>query len=87
MYKLTLGYFFRDVQNFHTSVAAWMVEMESTFERGKNLMEDLNNKCVLFIQVISDWSVITKFSLNRFLCSFELVYRLNLFEQLFMKGR
>lgn len=40
----------RDVQNFHTTVMAWMVEMESAMTRA-NLMEDLNNRCVLFIQV------------------------------------
>ncbi|XP_069101114.1 WASH complex subunit 4-like isoform X2 [Argopecten irradians] len=40
----------KDVQNFHTSVSAWMVEMESSMTRGKTLMEDLNNRCVLFIQ-------------------------------------
>ena len=40
----------RDVQNFHTIVMAWMVEMESAMTKG-NLMEDLNNRCTLFIQV------------------------------------
>ncbi|XP_052679123.1 WASH complex subunit 4-like isoform X3 [Crassostrea angulata] len=39
----------KDVQNFHTTVMAWMVEMESAMTKA-NLMEDLNNRCVLFIQ-------------------------------------
>jgi hypothetical protein len=42
--------FFRDVQNFHTNVSAWMVEMDSAVTQ-KSLMEDLNNKCVIFIKV------------------------------------
>ncbi|XP_071139375.1 WASH complex subunit 4-like isoform X2 [Mytilus edulis] len=39
----------RDVQNYHTTVSAWMIEMDSNISQ-KSLMEDLNNKCVLFIQ-------------------------------------
>ncbi|XP_059151833.1 WASH complex subunit 4-like isoform X4 [Physella acuta] len=40
----------RDVQTLSTSVAAWMVRMETTFEKGGTLMEDLNNRCIVFIQ-------------------------------------
>ncbi|XP_056000960.1 WASH complex subunit 4-like isoform X5 [Ostrea edulis] len=40
----------RDVQNFHTAVMAWMVEMESSMSKSNSLMEDLNSRCVLFIQ-------------------------------------
>ncbi|CAL1541419.1 unnamed protein product [Lymnaea stagnalis] len=40
----------RDIQMYSTAVAAWMVRMESSLERGSTLMEDLNNRCVLFIQ-------------------------------------
>ncbi|XP_061187838.1 WASH complex subunit 4-like isoform X2 [Saccostrea echinata] len=40
----------KDVQNFHTTVMAWMVEMESSMSKTNSLMEDLNHRCVLFIQ-------------------------------------
>ncbi|XP_055882277.1 WASH complex subunit 4-like isoform X2 [Biomphalaria glabrata] len=39
----------RDLQTYSTTVAAWMVRMESSLDGG-TLMEDLNNRCVLFIQ-------------------------------------
>lgn len=41
------------MQALSTQVAAWMVRMESNLSRGNTLMEDLNNRCMLFLQVIS----------------------------------
>lgn len=40
----------RDMQALSTQVAAWMVRMESNLSRGNTLMEDLNNRCMLFLQ-------------------------------------
>ncbi|XP_041350230.1 WASH complex subunit 4-like isoform X3 [Gigantopelta aegis] len=40
----------RDVQTYSAQVTAWMVRMESNLSRGSTLMEDLNNRCLLFIQ-------------------------------------
>ncbi|ESO99519.1 hypothetical protein LOTGIDRAFT_113446 [Lottia gigantea] len=40
----------RDIQVYSTQVSAWMVKMESNLARGGTLMEDLNNRAVLFIQ-------------------------------------
>nr|KAG5706407.1 hypothetical protein BaRGS_033168 [Batillaria attramentaria] len=40
----------REMQSYTTQVSAWMVRMESNLARGNTLMEDLNNRCVLFIQ-------------------------------------
>jgi hypothetical protein len=41
------------MQTYSSQVAAWMVRMESNLARGNTLMEDLNNRCTLFIQVSS----------------------------------
>ncbi|KAH3860383.1 hypothetical protein DPMN_023281 [Dreissena polymorpha] len=43
----------RDVQAYHATVTAWMVEMETNVPRGKTLMEDLQSRSSLFIQVNS----------------------------------
>ncbi|XP_052261533.1 WASH complex subunit 4-like isoform X2 [Dreissena polymorpha] len=40
----------RDVQAYHATVTAWMVEMETNVPRGKTLMEDLQSRSSLFIQ-------------------------------------
>ncbi|XP_067685139.1 WASH complex subunit 4-like isoform X2 [Haliotis asinina] len=40
----------KDIQTYSTQVSAWMVKMESNLSRGATLMEDLNNRAVLFIQ-------------------------------------
>jgi len=40
----------KDVQAVHVQVSAWMVRMESNLSRGSTLLEDMNNKCALFIQ-------------------------------------
>ena len=42
---------YREAQNMHITVCAWMVKMESNLSRGGTLIEDLNHRCVLFIQV------------------------------------
>ncbi|XP_053377942.1 WASH complex subunit 4-like isoform X3 [Mercenaria mercenaria] len=39
-----------DVQAFHATVTAWMVEMETSLPRGKTLMEDLHSRSLLLIQ-------------------------------------
>jgi len=40
----------KDIQAYSSSVAAWMVRMESNLHRGNTLMEDLDQRCMLFIQ-------------------------------------
>jgi len=40
----------RDAQMYYIQVCTWMVQMESSLSRGKTLLDDLNNRCVLFIQ-------------------------------------
>jgi len=42
---------YRDVQAFHATVTAWMVEMETSLQKGKTLMEELIARSTLFIQV------------------------------------
>ena len=42
---------FRDVQAFHATVTAWMVEMECNLARGKTRFEDLRSHSMSFIQV------------------------------------
>lgn len=40
----------RDLQTYNANIASWMVRMESNMEKGDSLMDNLNYRCVLFIQ-------------------------------------
>ncbi|CAH1784090.1 unnamed protein product, partial [Owenia fusiformis] len=40
----------RDAQIMYLQVSAWMVKMESNLSKASTLIEDLNNRCTLFIQ-------------------------------------
>ncbi|XP_078001541.1 WASH complex subunit 4-like [Glandiceps talaboti] len=40
----------RDVQQLNMLVASWMVKIESNLSKGKTLVQELNNRCTLFIQ-------------------------------------
>ncbi|XP_070557659.1 WASH complex subunit 4-like isoform X2 [Ptychodera flava] len=40
----------RDVQQLHMLVSSWMVKIESNLSKGKTLVQELNNRCTLFIQ-------------------------------------
>ncbi|CAE1304616.1 MRT43 [Acanthosepion pharaonis] len=40
----------RDIQAYYNQVGAWMVNMESNMNRGNTVMQDLNNRCNLFLQ-------------------------------------
>ncbi|XP_052780074.1 WASH complex subunit 4-like isoform X2 [Mya arenaria] len=40
----------REVQAYHATVTAWMVDMENSLPRGKTLMEDLTSRSTLFMQ-------------------------------------
>jgi len=42
----------KEAQMYYLQVSAWMVEMESACAKGTSLMDNLNNKAILFIQGI-----------------------------------
>ena len=41
----------REMQGYSSQVAAWMVRMESSMAPSNTLSKDINNRCLLFIQV------------------------------------
>ncbi|CAI9722200.1 Hypothetical predicted protein [Octopus vulgaris] len=42
----------RDIQSYFSQIGIWMVNMESNLSRGSSVMQELNNRCNLFIQGI-----------------------------------
>ncbi|KAK3730652.1 hypothetical protein QZH41_008272, partial [Actinostola sp. cb2023] len=42
----------RDAQSYYMKVSSWMVHMESSLNKGGSLVDDLNTRCILFVQGI-----------------------------------
>lgn len=41
----------RDAQLYYMQVSSWMVQMESNLSKGGSLVDDINKRCSVFIQV------------------------------------
>ena len=53
-FKLTTSFvLIRDAQLYYMQVSSWMVQMESSLAKGGSVVDDINKRCSLFIQVSS----------------------------------